>query len=60
MKVSLDSKRCIGCGVCCQICPDIFRLNEASGVAEVSRPETTEDTAKEAEGSCPVSCIIVA
>ena len=59
MKVSLDSQKCIGCGVCCQVCPDVFSLDEAAGVAKVARPETDEPCAREAESSCPVSCIRV-
>lgn len=25
--VSLDQNECIGCGVCAQICPEVFSLN---------------------------------
>jgi ferredoxin len=59
MKVSLNRDECIGCCVCCQVCPDVFGLDEAAGVAKVLRVETTELCAKEAEASCPVSCICV-
>jgi ferredoxin len=59
MKVSLDSNVCIGCNVCCQVCPDVFSLDEALGVAKVLRPNTGDPCAKEAEESCPVSCIRV-
>ena len=59
MKVSLDRDACIGCSVCVQVCPDVFGMDEAAGVAKVLREETDEVCAKEAEGSCPVSCIRV-
>lgn len=59
MKVSLNEKECIGCGVCCQVCPDIFVLEEALGVAKILRPETDDSCAKKAQSSCPVSCIRV-
>jgi ferredoxin len=59
MKVSLDRDECIGCSVCCQVCPDVFSLDEATGIAKVLRPDTAEPCAKEAEESCPVSCIRV-
>lgn len=59
MKVSLDTGKCIGCGVCVQVCPDVFALNEAEAIAKVLRPETDEPCVKEAENSCPVSCIRV-
>ena len=57
MKVSLHRDECIGCGVCCQVCPDVFSLDETAGVAKILRPETDELCAKEAEDSCPVGCI---
>lgn len=59
MKVSLDQQKCIGCGVCSQICPDVFFLDENEGLARVTRSETEEPCAREAENSCPVSCIRV-
>jgi ferredoxin len=59
MKVSLNPDECIGCNVCCQVCPDVFSLDETAGVAKVLRSDTTEPCAKEAEESCPVSCIRV-
>jgi ferredoxin len=59
MKIFLDEDKCIGCGVCCQVCPDVFSLNEATGVTRILRSDTAEACVKEAEESCPVSCIRV-
>jgi len=56
MRIVLDEKECIGCGVCAQICPDVFLLDESAGVSKVIRPEGS-DCVKEAAESCPVSCI---
>nr|WP_321499235.1 ferredoxin [uncultured Dethiosulfovibrio sp.] len=58
MRVSIDGERCIGCGVCVQICPDAFTLDEAKGIARVIRPEGA-DCVHEAKDSCPVCCILV-
>ena len=57
MKISLDREKCIGCGVCCQVCPDVFSLDEEAGAAKVSRPESDEPCVEEATESCPVGCI---
>lgn len=59
MKVFLDRSACIGCGVCTQISPECFVLDEGAGTAKVLREETDDLSVKEAESSCPVSCIRV-
>lgn len=59
MKVSLDRSACIGCGVCTQISPECFTLDENAGTAKLLREETDDPSVKEAEDSCPVSCIRV-
>ena len=40
MKVSLDRSACIGCGVCTQISPECFVLDENAETAKVLREET--------------------
>ncbi len=58
MLISINEDDCIGCGVCGQICPEIFVLDEDAGKAKVIRPEGGEN-AHEAVDSCPVGCIVV-
>jgi len=61
MKASIDRDGCIGCGLCADTCPEVFRMAD-DGLAEVyveTIPTEAEDTAKEAEDSCPVSVITV-
>ncbi len=58
MRVVIEGERCIGCGVCVQICPDAFTLDETRGIARVIRPEGAQ-CVLEARDSCPVSCIVV-
>ena len=57
VKISLGTEECIGCGVCNQVCPDVFSMEEALCIAKILRPETDEPCAKEAAESCPVGCI---
>ena len=59
MKVSLDRSACIGCGVCTQISPECFVLDDKAGTAKVLGEETDDPFVNEAENSCPVSCIRV-
>lgn len=61
MNVSIDESGCIGCGLCTQVCPEVFEMGD-SGVAEVIMeevPENLEDSAQEASDSCPVEVITV-
>lgn len=53
-------EECIGCGVCAQICPEVFVLDEEAGKAEVIGAPTADlgkELVKEAIDSCPVGCI---
>lgn len=60
MKATIDRSGCIGCGLCADLCPDVFQIADdglATVIAEVD--ETTEEAAIEARDSCPVSVISI-
>lgn len=49
---------CIACGTCEELCPEVFRVNEGLGFAQVLNPGgAPDDKIQEAIDSCPVSCI---
>ena len=58
MTVTIDREGCIGCGLCAEICPEVFRIAE-DGLAEAYEgpTETTSDAVAEAAASCPVEVI---
>ena len=61
MKASIDRSGCIGCELCAEVCPDVFRMAD-DGLAEVyvdDVPESLEDKARTAEENCPASVITV-
>lgn len=60
MKATIDRDGCIGCGVCADTCPEVFRMAD-DGLAEVCGDITEENAsgAKEAEDNCPVTVITV-
>ena len=60
MKAFVDQSGCIGCGLCADTCPEVFRMND-EGLAEAYADVTdaNRDTAQEARDSCPVSVITV-
>ncbi|MFH1307616.1 MAG: ferredoxin [archaeon] len=60
-KVSVDKKKCIGCGACEALASDIFVLN-SEGKATVKKASVDEEDlkqAKDAAENCPVDAISV-
>lgn len=58
MKAVVDPDVCIGCTLCTQICPDIFRMEGEKAVSYVSPvPKNLEEPCKNAAEQCPVSAI---
>lgn len=59
MKASIDQDGCIGCGLCADTCPSVFRMTD-DAIAEVYVTEVSaedESDAEEASDGCPVSVI---
>jgi ferredoxin len=54
MKIKVDSDKCIGCGLCANICEQVFEIkgDKATVKAQKSLP-----CVKEAIDNCPVSAI---
>ena len=60
MEVSVNFDECIGCGVCMQVCPEVFLLDEESGRVVLLNNEQSDDNidlVKEAADSCPIGCL---
>lgn len=59
VKASVDRDICIGCGLCCEICPSVFVMDDDQ-IANVIVPVVPEDqieSARDAASSCPVNAI---
>ncbi len=57
--VEVDKEKCIGCGSCVALCPDVFELG-SDGKAQVKEgADTNKECVKEAAEACPVEAIKV-
>ena len=60
MQAKIIEDQCTGCGICPNICPDVFEMEEA--VASVKTdpvPDNFKQECLEAAESCPVEAIVV-
>ena len=56
-KPSVELSDCISCGVCVEVSPEVFKLNDAEYI-EVTELETyPQDEVNEAIKYCPADCI---
>lgn len=55
--IKVDQNKCIGCGLCSGMCPDIFIMNPDGKADVLSQGE--EACAKGAADSCPVKAITI-
>jgi len=56
----IDEDACIGCGVCSDMCPKVFSMEDEVAIVTVAEiPEDQEECAEEAAESCPVDAISI-
>ncbi|MBL0115280.1 MAG: ferredoxin [Sphingomonadales bacterium] len=59
LKVVINKPACCGYGVCAEICPEVYLLDE-NGIVYVDNeivPEGLEDAAREGADACPQNAI---
>ncbi len=59
-QISIDTEKCIGCGTCAAMCPEVFQMDNESSKAKIIKNNgcTTCDVAEIAK-SCPVEAITI-
>ena len=55
--VYIELSECILCEICTEVCPSVFKLNEAGFIEIHDVPEGDVATVEEAIKYCPADCI---
>ncbi len=58
LKVTVDETLCVGCGLCEQLCPEVFKI-DSDAIAKVKASECSQHNLPEIADQCPVSAIKV-
>ena len=60
MKTAVDADTCIGCELCVQACPDVFKMEGDKAVVSVAEVSSdSEVKCHEAADQCPVDAITI-
>ncbi|MFH1305648.1 MAG: ferredoxin [Candidatus Omnitrophota bacterium] len=60
MKAVIDKEKCIGCGLCVQVAPSVYEMQEDKAV--MIGDEIAEDKVEDAKNGadqCPVTAIVI-
>ncbi|MDD5669134.1 MAG: ferredoxin [Candidatus Omnitrophica bacterium] len=55
-KITVDADTCVGCGLCEQTCPEVFKV-ESDGIAHVKSQSCSSCNVSDLVDQCPVSAI---
>jgi ferredoxin len=61
VRAVVDGEKCQGCGVCVELCPDVFEMGDddmAKAIVDVV-PAEAEDDCRDAADQCPEEAITI-
>jgi len=53
----VDQDLCVGCGLCTQVCADVFEMNAEGKAAVIAGADEGADCVQDAIDQCPVGAI---
>ncbi|MBU1863285.1 MAG: ferredoxin [Candidatus Omnitrophica bacterium] len=60
MLAVIEEKKCVGCGLCANVVPDLFEVKDKKAIVIIDMiPSELEEIAQEAKDSCPVEAIMI-
>jgi len=57
--VSVDKEKCIGCGSCEAVCPEVFEMKDMKASVKKGREKSKADCVKQAAEICAVEAISI-
>ena len=58
MRATVDKTLCMRCGICADICPEVFEMDGDLAIAKVDKvPAEAEGTCRDAAQQCPAEAI---
>ncbi|MCK9266146.1 ferredoxin [bacterium] len=60
VKITIDVEECTGCGLCVDICPEVFEMKDDKAIVKTT--DVSDDVleeAKDAQESCPAEAITI-
>ena len=57
-KITIDENACVGCGLCVNLAPDCFEMDDA-GIAKLKSADCSGVNIHDVASQCPVNAIIV-
>lgn len=57
--LTVDKDLCVGCGLCSQVCSDVFEMTADDKAAVIDGADLSADCVQDAVDQCPVAAITV-
>jgi ferredoxin len=54
---TIDKDLCVGCGLCSQVCADVFEMGADGKAGVIDGADLSEDCVQDAVDQCPVGAI---